>query len=311
MHAGYPLLDDLLALLFSHPQVYVELSMAANVERRPAFHRFLRGIVDAGYADRAMFGSDNMIWPGLIDAAVRGIEQATYLTSTQRRGIFYDNAARFLRRFVRLDLFDEEQVAGMRTGPHSGCHVHPAAWVSEDDRASATRHARHCARKPVALERLPDDRTAKAVTDRSDTSDGPTAGTETVDPLEFLARVLVHIPDTGRVTTRYDGWDANRPRAMRRQAEPAEAERPPAGGRRSCSSSSRSPPRECPRCHGVMRLVACSTPPSVIDLILAHRRARVARAPHAGPQSPPSTLAPTSRGASRAPRPPAAATTAH
>lgn len=26
------------------------------------------------------------------------------------------------------------------------------------------------------------------------------------DPLEFLARVLVHIPDEGHVTTRYDGW---------------------------------------------------------------------------------------------------------
>jgi hypothetical protein len=97
MHAGYPLLDDLLALLFSHPQVYVELSMPANVERRPAFHRFLRGIVEAGYADRVMFGSDNMVWPGLIDAAVRGIEEATYLTPAQRRAIFYDNAARFLR----------------------------------------------------------------------------------------------------------------------------------------------------------------------------------------------------------------------
>jgi hypothetical protein len=46
------------------------------------------------------------------------------------------------------------------------------------------------------------DRTAKAVTYRSDKSEGPTAGTETADPLEFLARVLVHIPDQGHVTTR-------------------------------------------------------------------------------------------------------------
>jgi len=38
----------------------------------------------------------------------------------------------------------------------------------------------------------------------------------------------------------------------------------------------------CPRCHGVMRLVACITPRSVIDQILAHRRARVAREPRAG-----------------------------
>ena len=86
--------------------------------------------------------------------------------------------------------------------------------------ASDTRHRRqplrrYCARNPVALERLTYDRTAKAVTYRSDTSDGPTAGTETADPLEFLARVLVHIPDKGQVTRRYYGWYANRPRGMR------------------------------------------------------------------------------------------------
>ena len=80
----------------------------------------------------------------------------------------------------------------------------------------------------VALERLTYDRSAKAVTYRSDTSEGPTAGTETADPLEFLARVRVHLPDMGHVTTRYSGWYANRPRGMRRQAEPAPAEAPAA-----------------------------------------------------------------------------------
>jgi hypothetical protein len=75
-----------------------------------------------------------------------------------------------------------------------------AVWVSEDDRAFAPRLARDCARNPVALERLTYDRAAKAVTYCSDKSEGPTAGTETADPLEFLARVLVHIPDQGHVT---------------------------------------------------------------------------------------------------------------
>ena len=88
--------------------------------------------------------------------------------------------------------------------------VHTAVWVSEHDRAFATRLARYCARNPVALERLTYDRAAKAVTYRSDKSEGPTAGTETVDPLEFLARVLVHIPVKGHVTTRYYGWYATR-----------------------------------------------------------------------------------------------------
>ncbi|MBL0171626.1 MAG: transposase [Gemmatimonadaceae bacterium] len=93
------------------------------------------------------------------------------------------------------ELFDAEQAAGMLTWSHSGFHVHTAVWVPEDDRAFATRLARYCARNPVALERLTYDRTAKAVTYRSDKSEGPTAGTETTEPLEFLVRVLVHIPD--------------------------------------------------------------------------------------------------------------------
>jgi uncharacterized protein len=97
MHAGYPLLDDLLALLFTHPQVYVEVSMLNNVEPRAGFYRFLKAIVDAGYANRVMFGSDQMVWPGLIEPAIRSIETAPFLTKRQKRDIFYNNAARFLR----------------------------------------------------------------------------------------------------------------------------------------------------------------------------------------------------------------------
>ncbi|MBC7899532.1 MAG: amidohydrolase [Saprospiraceae bacterium] len=97
MHAGYPFLDDLLALLFTHPQVYVEVSMLANVEPRPAFYRYLRTLVDAGYGNRVMFGSDQMVWPGLIEPAIRSIESAPFLSAKLKRDIFYNNAARFLR----------------------------------------------------------------------------------------------------------------------------------------------------------------------------------------------------------------------
>lgn len=97
MHAGYPMLEDLLSLMFTHPQVYVELSPANNIEPRAAFYRFLRGIMEAGYGDRVMFGSDQTIWPALIDAGIRSIEEAPFLTAEQKRDIFYNNAARFLR----------------------------------------------------------------------------------------------------------------------------------------------------------------------------------------------------------------------
>ena len=120
-----------------------------------------------------------------------------------------------LRLFVRLELSDAEQAAGTRTRPHSGFQVHTAVWLPDEDRAFATRLARYCARNPVALERLTYDRAAKAATYRSDKADGPTAVTETVDPLEFLARVLVHIPDTGHVTPRSSRPAPARPRPNR------------------------------------------------------------------------------------------------
>src|SRR3990170_6693793 len=97
MHAGYPMADSLRALMFSHPQVYVDIGSIVYTEPRPAFYRFLQEIVDAGYGDRIMFGSDQMIWPGIIEPAIKVIEDAPFLTSAQKRDIFYNNAARFLR----------------------------------------------------------------------------------------------------------------------------------------------------------------------------------------------------------------------
>ncbi len=108
----------------------------------------------------------------------------------------------------------DDSAAGMLTWSHAGFHVHTAVWVPEDDRVFAARLARYGARNPAAMERLLYDRPTEAVTDRSDTSNGATAGTETVNPLEVLARVVVHISDKGHVTTRYDGWYANRPRRI-------------------------------------------------------------------------------------------------
>jgi hypothetical protein len=185
-----------------------------------------------------------------------------------------------LRLFVRMQMFDEEQAAGMLTSPHSGFHVHTAVWVPKDDRAFATRLARSCARNPVALERLTFDRSAKAVSYRSDKSEGPTAGTETADPLEFLASVLFHIPDKAHATARHYGEYANRPRGMRRQAEPVALEAPPEAARRWAALLQqivKVDPLACPTCGGLMRVVAYIGRASVIDQLLTHLRTRAAR----------------------------------
>jgi predicted TIM-barrel fold metal-dependent hydrolase len=44
-----------------------------------------------------MFGSDQMVWPDLIGDTIEAVESATFLSPEQKRAIFYDNAARFLR----------------------------------------------------------------------------------------------------------------------------------------------------------------------------------------------------------------------
>lgn len=97
MHAGYPMADRLRALMFSYPHVYAEIGAIVYNEPRPAFYAFLREIVEAGYGDRILFGSDQMIWPGIITPAVKSIQDAPFLSEAQKRDIFYNNAARFLR----------------------------------------------------------------------------------------------------------------------------------------------------------------------------------------------------------------------
>jgi len=61
-------------------------------------------------------------------------------------------------------------------------------------------------------------------------------------------------------------------------------------------------PLACPTCHGVMRVVAFITQRSVIDRILSHLRTRATTTAHVGgARSPPSTRAPATRSAPRAP----------
>jgi len=97
MHAGYPLLDDLLAVLYAHPQVYVDVGVIVFSQPRPAFYRYLQGIVETGFGNRVMFGSDQMVWPGVIERSIAVIEEAPFLSDDQKRDILYFNAARFLR----------------------------------------------------------------------------------------------------------------------------------------------------------------------------------------------------------------------
>ncbi|HSM97309.1 MAG TPA: amidohydrolase family protein [Rhizomicrobium sp.] len=97
MHAGWPMGDRMIALMYAHPQVYVDTGIIDYALPRAEFHAYLKRLVDAGFQRRIMFGSDQMNWPQAIDAAIEGITNAKFLTPQQKRDILYNNAARFLR----------------------------------------------------------------------------------------------------------------------------------------------------------------------------------------------------------------------
>ena len=97
MHAAWPMLDQMIALMWAHPQVYVDVGVIDWALPRPEFHSYLRRLVEAGFEKRIMFGSDQMVWPDVIGRAIEGIESATFLSNQQKRDILYNNAVSFFR----------------------------------------------------------------------------------------------------------------------------------------------------------------------------------------------------------------------
>ena len=96
-NAGYPYRDEMIAMMYQYPQLYADVSTITWVIPRAAFYDQLKVFIRAGLGKRLLFGSDQMVWPEKIGAAVEAIEQAPFLTDEQKRDIFYNNAVRFLR----------------------------------------------------------------------------------------------------------------------------------------------------------------------------------------------------------------------
>jgi predicted TIM-barrel fold metal-dependent hydrolase len=100
MHAGYPMIDQLLTLLQANAYVYVDVAGLIWSYPLKEVHNYIQRIVEAGFEDR----TDQLVWPKLMAASISVIEGATYLSPQQKRDILYNNAARFLR----LDKVDKK-----------------------------------------------------------------------------------------------------------------------------------------------------------------------------------------------------------
>lgn len=112
MHAGSPLIEEMMAMLFTYPSLYVDISANDWNMPRAEFYSELKRIVDAGFSKRIMFGSDQTIWPHAIPIAIQRIERAPFLTKEQKRDILYNNAAHFLRLTKEQIAADHDRIFG-------------------------------------------------------------------------------------------------------------------------------------------------------------------------------------------------------
>lgn len=96
-NAGFPYSGEMIAMMYQYPQLYADVSTITWVVPRQAFYDYLKTLMVAGLGKRVMFGSDQMRWPEAIGWAVQAIEEAPFLSVEEKRDIFYNNAARFLR----------------------------------------------------------------------------------------------------------------------------------------------------------------------------------------------------------------------
>ncbi|KAF2327345.1 amidohydrolase family protein [Flavobacterium daemonense] len=95
MHMGFPFLEDTKALMVVFPQVYVDISAVDWLVPKEEFYSYLKALITAGFEDRIMYGSDQMIWEDGIPLSIKNVEEAPFLNDAQKDKIFYKNASGF------------------------------------------------------------------------------------------------------------------------------------------------------------------------------------------------------------------------
>jgi len=111
-------------------------------------------------------------------------------------------------------------INNMSTWEHSGFNVHCGTSVSFSDTEAIERLARYIVRAPISQERMRYIPKASSPSDAGRVVyEGKTTGRlETFSPLDFLARLVTHIPNKYEQTVRYYGYYSNKSRGVRARA---------------------------------------------------------------------------------------------
>ena len=210
----------------------------------------------------------------------------------------------FRHKVMRLlqdeGLLSEERTELLLSWRHTGFSVHNRVRVEPEDQASVERLARYIMRPPISLERMAWDGVGEVRYRRKGGHEDPALHldpVETFDPAEFLARVIMHIPEPRRHMIRFYGWYSNVSRGKRRLREEAAGSACPSGEGQAPSVRAKKDqgpdaralrrswaklikriyevdPLVCPSCGSEMKVIAFITEHAVVDKILRHLKRR-------------------------------------
>lgn len=112
-------------------------------------------------------------------------------------------------------------INNMSTWQHSGFNVHCSSSVNFSDTEAIERLARYIVRAPISQERMKYIPEANSSGGKGKVIyEGKTTGRfETFSALDFLARLVTHIPNKYEQTVRYYGYYSNKSRGVRAKAE--------------------------------------------------------------------------------------------
>lgn len=96
MHGGWPYVDDVKAMLYAHPNLYVDIAVVNWILPQEEFNNYAKSLIDAGFGNRILYGTDQMVWPDVISVGIETVNNSNILTFEQKEDIFFDNAAEFL-----------------------------------------------------------------------------------------------------------------------------------------------------------------------------------------------------------------------
>ena len=116
----------------------------------------------------------------------------------------------------------EELARKLLAWRHPGFSAHVGEAIPFEDKKAIEDVACYIVRNPLSLKKLVYLDGQKAVLYRSRMNPFLGRNFEAMDPLEWLARLADHIPDTGKHRTHFYGFYASRVRASRREKEGSE-----------------------------------------------------------------------------------------